>query len=486
VFRRLIGVVVAFAAAAGAAPASGQIYWANQADGTIGRSAHDGTSVNQSVVSGAGRPRGVAIDATHVYWVSDDGAGRIGRATLDGTGVNHSFLPLTGAPFGIALDNLNLYWTQVVGGAGTVGRARLNGAGANPAFMDTGPSPCGVSVGADDVLFANRGSGSIGRAHITGSELDQAFVGGLDEPCGVALAGDWVYWADRGMDAIGRARLDGSVTEPRFISVTDPCGVAADERRVYWSSASGAIGRAHTDGTGVQPAFVTGARDPCGIAVAPTFEPDPASIAFAPTTAGGESDVASLHLANTASSVGAVSAVTIAGAGAAHFAVTGDGCSVNVVPPAGGCIVNVGFRPKTAGTWTAVLRLASNASDSPAEVILTGTATAAPDLERPRFLSASARPRVFRAREGTTFSYSLSEPARVRFTIANARGAVVTSFTRAANGGRNATRFVGVLRGRALPPGVYRLTLAAADAAGNRSAPRSLAFRIVAGRSLTG
>jgi hypothetical protein len=47
--------------------------------------------------------------------------------------------------------------------------------------------------------------------------------------------------------------------------------------------------------------------------------------------------------------------------------------------------------------------------------------------------------------------------------------------------GANVVRFGGRLRRRALPPGPYRARIRATDAAGNRSAPRTASFTVLAG-----
>ncbi len=68
----------------------------SQGDGTsIGRANLDGTGVNQSFISGAQGPCGVALEGTHVYWANEGYSAKgttIGRANLDGTGVNQSFI----------------------------------------------------------------------------------------------------------------------------------------------------------------------------------------------------------------------------------------------------------------------------------------------------------------------------------------------------------------------------------------------------------
>ncbi len=51
--------------------------------------------MNQSFITGADNPCGVASDGTYLYWGnvgSNDTGKTIGRAKLDGTGVNESFI----------------------------------------------------------------------------------------------------------------------------------------------------------------------------------------------------------------------------------------------------------------------------------------------------------------------------------------------------------------------------------------------------------
>src|SRR5689334_22504129 len=82
----LLLLALAFAGRAGAT-----VYWGNPIAGggnagtTIGRANNDGTAVNQTFISGASEPTGVAVDAAHVYWFNEVGRS-IGRANLDGTG----------------------------------------------------------------------------------------------------------------------------------------------------------------------------------------------------------------------------------------------------------------------------------------------------------------------------------------------------------------------------------------------------------------
>jgi hypothetical protein len=144
-----------------------------------------------------------------------------------------------------------------------------------------------------------------------------------------------------------------------------------------------------------------------------------------------------------------------------------------------------------------------------------------PDTAAPVFSSASLLRAVFRvdrtgpaevvvtagkrrrARKGTRFRYTLSEAARVVFTVDRVRpGRRVGKrcrkpsrknrgrkrckrYTRAGRfaalspAGPNTRSFSGRIGRRALKPGRYRATLVATDAAGNRSAAKRLRFRVV-------
>ena len=116
---------------------------------------------------------------------------------------------------------------------------------------------------------------------------------------------------------------------------------------------------------------------------------------------------------------------------------------------------------------------------------------------------AAERPVAGRAKKGTTFVYTVTEPARVVFTIhAKQKGRRVggkcrkptkrnvgrrkcTRFVRtgafAHNGasGTNRKKFSGRIGRKRLRPGRYRASLVARDAAGNASKVKRLNFRVV-------
>jgi len=123
-----------------------------------------------------------------------------------------------------------------------------------------------------------------------------------------------------------------------------------------------------------------------------------------------------------------------------------------------------------------------------------------PDRTAPVFARALASPATFavdrhglsetavsaRAMRGTTFRYTLSEAARVLFTInligpGPKRDSRIGRFAQDSTTGANAKRFSGRIGSKTLRPGRYRATLIATDAAKNRSKPRSIIFRVVRG-----
>ena len=83
-------------------------------------------------------------------------------------------------------------------------------------------------------------------------------------------------------------------------------------------------------------------------------------------------------------------------------------------------------------------------------------------------------------RAGAEVIYSVSEAGTARFTVRRIgrRGKVLGSFRYGAVHGRNALRFTGHLRRRALAPGRYVLVVRVVDLTGDRSRAERIRFRI--------
>ena len=95
--------------------------------------------------------------------------------------------------------------------------------------------------------------------------------------------------------------------------------------------------------------------------------------------------------------------------------------------------------------------------------------------------STPATPKAKKAAPvGTVLRYRLSEAATVTVDVLPAKGTkFLTRLTRRAKAGARSLAFSGRVKGRTLRPGSYRLVVRATDAAGNRSAARTVRFKVV-------
>ena len=276
-----LGALALLLALAFPGSASAYIYWPNvSGTGTqvdaIGRANLDGSSANQSFITGPSHPFGIAVDGSYVYW-TNPGLGMIGRANLDGTSVNQYFLG-AGEPWGVAVDGSHIYWTDSAFHTETIGRANLDGTSADPSFIPGVGGPVGIAVDNSHIYWANPDAGlsaartSMAARSTRGSSPGQRF------PAPLQSTARHVYWTNNHFSAgtIGRANLDGSSVNESFITVEHPSnifgesdeGLAVDGSHIYWANFSGdAIGRANLDGTSVNQSFITTDRIPTGLAV---------------------------------------------------------------------------------------------------------------------------------------------------------------------------------------------------------------------------
>jgi hypothetical protein len=234
-----------------AASAHAYVYWTDFNSDAIGRSALDGTLASNGFVSGANQPRGVAVDAGHLYW--GNFAGTIGRSRIDGGGVEQGFVSGIGnnGPCGVAVDSTHVYWANNVGGS--IG------------------NPCGIAIGGGYVYWLS--GGSIGRASLATLDVNRTFIAIPDHAAGLAVDATHLYWGNGSADAIGRAGIDGAPgsVEPTFLPISDqPEAVAVDGAHLYWGGLyTQTIGRSNLDGTAPNQFFVTGIGFPAGLATDP-------------------------------------------------------------------------------------------------------------------------------------------------------------------------------------------------------------------------
>lgn len=245
--------------------ASAELYWANASDGTIGRSANDGTDVNQSFITGAATPAGLVATPTHLYWI-DQTFTSIGRARRDGTKVEPTFVPVSVQPFGITATTTHLYWTNTA--TGTIGRVRLDGAGVDPDFITGLKAPYGIVAYNRRLYWADYGDNTIGRANLDGSRIEDDFITGANLPVMITARGSRLYWTNAGTSTIARGNTDGTGVSQSFLSgIGKVIGITANSSHLFWTSGSldNTIGRSRLGGSSAVPSFITGAKMPYGI-----------------------------------------------------------------------------------------------------------------------------------------------------------------------------------------------------------------------------
>jgi len=246
------------------------LYW-TATNNTIGVAMLDGTTLDDSLITGADAPAGLGFDDGHIYW-SNAGNGSIARARPDGRAVNEAFIGaaqggLTGGA-GVAVDGPHIYWANQFGNA--IGRANLDGSDADPSFITGADTPIGLTAHGHYIYWTNAGDGTIARANLNGSSVDESVITGASNPLGVAVDGQHIYWSNEATNSIGRANLDGSGADQSFITgANHPRAVDVDAADIYWSNLPGTIGRASLDGSAPNESFLAIGHPIIDMAVSP-------------------------------------------------------------------------------------------------------------------------------------------------------------------------------------------------------------------------
>ncbi len=114
-----------------------------------------------------------------------------------------------------------------------------------------------------------------------------------------------------------------------------------------------------------------------GAGVAPTASLSPTSLSFSKQNVNTSSSPKTVMLTNTGSAPLTVNSISITGTNANNFALTSASTcplSGGTVATQGNCTIVVTFTPTSKGGKTAAVSVADNASGSPQQVSLSGTA----------------------------------------------------------------------------------------------------------------
>jgi hypothetical protein len=113
------------------------------------------------------------------------------------------------------------------------------------------------------------------------------------------------------------------------------------------------------------------------VTAAPAAAVNPASLSFAATTIGQSASPLATTLSNTGNAALAVGTLTLSGAAAADYTISGGTCANGTSLAAGAnCTVQVAFKPSAAGARGASLVIAHNATGGSSTVALSGTGNA--------------------------------------------------------------------------------------------------------------
>jgi hypothetical protein len=148
---------------------SGKLYWTEMAGGLVSScTVAMGCSDYAQILGGQKNPDQIAVDASY-FFVTDNGMnatsgdGSVVRAKLDGTMAT----TLAGArvfPRGIAVDATYVYWVDfgVAAADGTVNRVPIAGGAVEPLATGQG-QPIGIAVDDTAIYWTNNGTGQIVR-----------------------------------------------------------------------------------------------------------------------------------------------------------------------------------------------------------------------------------------------------------------------------------------------------------------------------------
>ena len=108
-----------------------------------------------------------------------------------------------------------------------------------------------------------------------------------------------------------------------------------------------------------------------GTGIAPAISVLPGSVTFGPQTVGIPSAAQLVFVQNTGNAPLTLTSVSVIGSNGSDFAATPAGCAA--VPPGGQCLVSVTFTPGALGPRTGILVINGNATNSPVQVLLSGS-----------------------------------------------------------------------------------------------------------------
>jgi hypothetical protein len=265
----IMALVLSAGAALTPATARGQIFVANEGNGTIGEYNLDGTTVNASLISGLNDPWAIVVSGSDLF-EANLGSSTIGEYTTSGVTVNAALISGLNNPEGIAVEGNNLFVANE--GNGTVGEYTTSGAVENATIISGLPEASAVAVDGNDLFVPDQVfyQTDIGEYSTAGVLVNASFIKNVGNPWAVVASASEVYLSDStGGNVVG---LGGEVIS----GLSYPTGLVIDGNDLFVASVgSGTIGEYATSGATVNANLISGLDDwPAGIAV---VVPEPAT-----------------------------------------------------------------------------------------------------------------------------------------------------------------------------------------------------------------
>lgn len=163
------------------------------------------------------------------------------------------------------------------------------------------------------------------------------------------------------------ARFAAATTCPAFLNPGANCAVSVVFTPTAVGPASATVTLASNASNAPTTIAVGGTGTADAVAVASLSATD---LAFGPRPIGGASTLL-LQVQNTGGTNLTIGSVALAGA--AEFTIVSNGCVGGDVPPSAICTIGVQFLPVATGPRAGTLTILSNASNSPAQVAVTGS-----------------------------------------------------------------------------------------------------------------
>lgn len=206
------------------------LYWTSAANGTV-MSMPKGGGAPTVIAAGQSAPDTLAVDSTSVFWING-GDATLMRAPIGG---GAPVLVATDAGSGVAVDATSVYWTSLWD---EVMKAPLGG--GSPVTVASAPDAQKLAVEGGWVYFTSSGLDGIevlrvptggGVPQLLGQSSGPAFVPAL------AVGAGWVFWADG--DRLLKVPLAGAAQPETVATAFGLWQVALDATSVYWGTDGG-------------------------------------------------------------------------------------------------------------------------------------------------------------------------------------------------------------------------------------------------------